>query len=64
VCFFGRFFLVWWLWCFAGVFANFGCANVVFLRGKRGEVVVTCVAKSDGNWPTENGTAFLNLFLG
>ena len=52
------------MWCFAGVFANFGCANVVFLRGKRGEVVVICVAKRDRNWPTKNGTLFLNFFGG
>jgi hypothetical protein len=52
------------MWCFAGVFANFGCANVVFLRGKRGGVVVICVAKNDSNSPPKNGTPFLNLFLG
>jgi hypothetical protein len=55
---------LWWSGVFAGVFREIGCANVVFLRGKRGEVVVICVAKSDSNWPTKNGTPFLNFFWG
>jgi hypothetical protein len=52
------------MWCFAGVFADFGCAERGFLRGKRGGVVVICVAKRDSKSRTKNGTPFLNLFLG
>jgi hypothetical protein len=44
------------VWCFAGVFAKNGCANLGFLRGKRGEVVVNCVAGSDSKSALKNGT--------
>jgi hypothetical protein len=54
---------VWWLWCFAGGFANLRCANVVFLRGKRGAIVVVCVAKGDGNSPAEKWDTFLNFIF-
>jgi hypothetical protein len=45
------------MWCFAGVFAKNRCANRGFLRGKRGEVVVNCVAGSDSKSALKNGTA-------
>jgi hypothetical protein len=48
------------MWCFAGFFAKNGCANRGFLRGKRGEVVVNCVAGSDSKSPPENGTALFH----
>jgi hypothetical protein len=43
-------------------FCKFGCAERGFLRGKRGEVVVICVAGSDGKKLTEIRTAFLHIF--
>jgi hypothetical protein len=46
------------MWCFAGVFGEIGCAERGFLRGKRGEVVVICVAKRDSKSALKNGTAF------
>jgi hypothetical protein len=42
-------------------FCRFGCAERGFLRGKRGEVVVNCVAGSDRKKLTEIGTAFLHI---
>jgi hypothetical protein len=45
-------------------FCGFWCAERGFLRGKRGEVVVNCVAESDSKKLTEIGTAFLSLFFG
>jgi hypothetical protein len=39
-------------------FCKIDCANVVLLRGKRGEVVVICVAKRGSNSLTKNGTPF------
>jgi hypothetical protein len=46
------------MWCFAGVFAKNDCAGRGFLRGKRGEVVVICVAKRESKSALKNGTAF------
>jgi hypothetical protein len=37
-------------------FCKIDCANVVLLRGKRGEVVVIRVAKRGSNLLTRNGT--------
>jgi hypothetical protein len=59
---FGRFFWLWWSGVFAGVFREIGCANVVLLRGKRGGVVVICVAKCGGKFWAGNGTGFWGLF--
>jgi hypothetical protein len=39
-------------------FCKIDCANVVLLRGKRGEVVVIGVAKRGSNSPTKNRTPF------
>jgi hypothetical protein len=52
------------MWCFAGIFAKNGCANRGFLRGKRGEVVVNCVAGSDSKSALKNGTARFSFFRG
>jgi hypothetical protein len=52
------------MWCFAGIFAKNGCANHGFLRGKRGEVVVNCVAGSDSKSALKNGTARFSFFRG
>jgi hypothetical protein len=46
------------MWCFAGIFCENGCAERGFLRGKRGEVVVICVAKCDSKSALKNGTGF------
>jgi hypothetical protein len=46
---------------FLGGFREYGCANHGVLRGKRGEVVVKCVAKSYSKKLTENGTAILHI---
>jgi hypothetical protein len=46
------------MWCLVGVFRESWCANVVFLHGKRGAVVVICVAGNDSKCSTKNGTAF------
>jgi hypothetical protein len=43
-------------------FCEFGCAERGFLRGKRGEVVVICVAGSDRKKLAEVGTAFLHIY--
>jgi hypothetical protein len=51
------------MWCFAGVFAKNGCANRGFLRGKRGEVVVDCVAGSDSKSALKNGTVVSVFFF-
>jgi hypothetical protein len=40
-------------------FCENDCAERGFLRGKRGEVVVICVAKRDSKSALKNGTAFL-----
>jgi hypothetical protein len=50
-------------WCFCGVFREFGRANVVFLPGKRGEVVVDCVATDTSKSALKNETGFRDLFL-
>jgi hypothetical protein len=42
-------------------FCEFGFAERGFLRGKRGEVVVNCVAGSDNKKLTDLGTAFLHI---
>jgi len=39
-------------------FCEIGCGERGFLRGKRGEVVVICVAKRDSKSALKNGTAF------
>jgi hypothetical protein len=39
-------------------FCEIGCADVVFLRGKRGEVVVICMAGRGGKSAPKNGTGF------
>jgi hypothetical protein len=49
---------LWWSTVFAGFFANFGVQNVGFLRGKRGEVVVNCVAGSDSKRLAEARDSF------
>jgi hypothetical protein len=46
------------MWCFAGDFCENDCAGRGFLRGKRGEVVVICVAKRESKSALKNGTAF------
>jgi hypothetical protein len=46
------------MWCFAGVFCENDCAERGFLRGKRGEVVVICVAKRDSKSARKSGQAF------
>jgi hypothetical protein len=50
------------MWCFAGFFAKNGCANRGFLRGKRGEVVVNCVAGSDSKSALKNGIVISVFF--
>jgi hypothetical protein len=50
------------MWCFAGIFAKNGCANHGFLLGKRGEVVVNCVAGSDSKSALKNGTGVSVFF--
>jgi hypothetical protein len=40
-------------------FCEIGCAERGFLRGKRGEVVVICVANRDSKSALKNGTVFL-----
>ena len=57
------FFWLWWSGVFAGVFREIGCANVVFLRGKRGGVVVICVANFGGEFWVGDGTGVGGLFL-
>jgi hypothetical protein len=42
-------------------FCEIGCAERGVLRGKRGAVVVICVAESDNKEPAKNGTAFLRI---
>jgi hypothetical protein len=39
-------------------FCENDCAGRGFLRGKRGEVVVICVAKRESKSALKNGTAF------
>jgi len=46
---------------FCWVFREFGCAERGFLRGKRGVVVVKCVAESDSKKLAKIGTAFLHI---
>jgi hypothetical protein len=46
---------------FCGGFCENGCAERGFLRGKRGAVVVICVAGSDSKEQAENGTAFFQI---
>jgi hypothetical protein len=42
-------------------FCEIDCAERGFLCGRRGEVVVICVAKRDGNMLAKNGTAFSHI---
>jgi hypothetical protein len=49
-------------WCFCGVFREFGRANVVFLHGKCGEVVVDCVATDTSKSALKNETGSRDLF--
>jgi hypothetical protein len=46
------------MWCFAGVFCENDCAERGFLRGKRGEAVVICVAKRDSKSAPKIRTGF------
>jgi hypothetical protein len=43
-------------------FCEFGCAERGFLRSKRGEVVVICVAGSDSKKLAEVETVFLHIY--
>jgi hypothetical protein len=56
-----RFFLVVVECGFCWGFCENGCAERGFLRGKRGEVVVKCVAGIDSKRLGEIGTAFLHI---
>jgi hypothetical protein len=46
-------------WCFCGGFREFLRANVVSLHGKRGEVVVICMAECAAKSWRENTPVFL-----
>jgi hypothetical protein len=49
-------------WCFCGGFCEFLRANVVSLHGKRGEVVVICMAERATKSWRKNTPAFLFIF--
>jgi hypothetical protein len=49
-------------WCFLGVFRENWCANVVFLHGKCGEVVVKTWWETDIKSALKNETGFQGLF--